>query len=155
MAAITIDDAPRRAELDIEAELYDALSGITVLMLAVPNVIMELARLPVGRGVAESTVHSGRVDRHPVKRARTTVAYVAVALFGTDEERAAYRAQVARSHRVVRSARDSAVAYGAFDPELQVWVAACLYVGLERAVRMTNPPLAALGAEALYRHAAR
>ena len=42
------------------------------------NVIMQLSRLPVGHGVARSTVDSGRVDKHPIKRLRTTVSYLAV-----------------------------------------------------------------------------
>ncbi len=42
-------------------------------LLAGPaNVIMQLARPGVGYGVLESRVESGRVDRHPIKRARTT-----------------------------------------------------------------------------------
>ena len=46
---------------------------------------MELARPGVGYGVMESRVESGRVDRHPIKRARTTFTYLAVALRGTDD----------------------------------------------------------------------
>ncbi len=45
------------------------------------------------------------------------------------EERAFYRRQVNRSHALVRSAADSPVRYNAFDPRLQLWVAACLYRG--------------------------
>jgi uncharacterized protein (DUF2236 family) len=143
------------AEVDVEAELYDAFWGVTVLLLAIANVVMELSLLPVGRGVAESTVESGRVDRHPIKRARTTVAYLAIALFGSEDERAAYRREVNRVHRLVRSRPDSDVSYSALDPELQLWVAACLYVGLDQAMRMTAPRLAGEHADALYRHAAR
>ena len=50
---------------------------------------MQLAQLPVGRGVAESKVDSGNLYKHPIKRARTTFGYVMIAVFGTDEERAA------------------------------------------------------------------
>ena len=51
-----------------------------VALLAGPaNVIMQLARPGVGYGVKESRVESGRVDRHPIKRARTTFTYLAVA----------------------------------------------------------------------------
>ena len=53
------------------------------------NVIMQLALLPVGRGVAESTVDSGRVDKHPFKRQRTTGQYLVVAMLGSDAEREA------------------------------------------------------------------
>ena len=61
-------------------------------LLAGPaNVIMELARPGVGYGVLESRVEGGRVDRHPIKRARTTFTYVAVALRGSDAQKAAIR----------------------------------------------------------------
>jgi len=45
---------------------------------------MQLSMLPVGRGVYESTVDSGALHRHPVKRTRTTLGYVMIAMFGTD-----------------------------------------------------------------------
>jgi uncharacterized protein (DUF2236 family) len=93
------------------------------------NVIMQLSRLPVGHGVALSTVDSGRVDRHPLKRFRTTASYLAVALLGTEQERLAMRREVNRAHRAVHSEPGDPVPYNAFDPELQLWVAACLYWG--------------------------
>ena len=40
---------------------------------------MQLARPGAGYGVMESRVESGRADRHPIKRARTTLTYLAVA----------------------------------------------------------------------------
>ena len=93
------------------------------------NVIMQLARLPIGHGVARSRVDSGRVDKHPIKRLRTTVTYLSIALLGTDDERQTMRHEVNRAHSQVRSAPGDPVAYNAFDPELQLWVAACLYWG--------------------------
>ena len=101
-----------------------------VALLAGPaNVIMELSRPGVGHGVAESRVESGRIDRHPIKRARTTFTYIAVANGGTDEQKAAYRRAVNRSHAEVYSRPGDPVKYNAFDPELQLWVAACIYKG--------------------------
>ncbi|HEY1593245.1 MAG TPA: oxygenase MpaB family protein [Solirubrobacteraceae bacterium] len=93
------------------------------------NVIMQLARLPVGHGVARSRVDSGRVDKHPIKRLRTTVTYLSIALLGTEAERRTMRDEVNRAHSQVRSLPGDPVAYNAFDPELQLWVAACLYWG--------------------------
>ena len=49
------------------------------LLVGAANVIMQLARPGVGYGVLESRVESGRVDLHPIKRARTTFTYLAVA----------------------------------------------------------------------------
>ncbi|HVL01050.1 MAG TPA: oxygenase MpaB family protein [Dongiaceae bacterium] len=93
------------------------------------NVIMQLALLPVGYGVADSKVESGALFKHPIKRARTTFTYLAVAMMGTTEEKLAYRKAVNKSHTQVRSAEGDKVQYNAFDPELQLWVAACLYWG--------------------------
>ena len=59
-----------------------------VVMLAAPaNVIMQLGLPGVGYGVMESRVNGGRIDRHPVKRGRTTLTYLAVATRGTANRR--------------------------------------------------------------------
>jgi uncharacterized protein (DUF2236 family) len=101
-----------------------------VALLAGPaNVIMELSRPGVGHGVRESRVESGRIDRHPIKRARTTFTYLAVANNGTDEQKAAFRRAVNGAHAQVYSTDESPVKYHAFDKDLQLWVAACLYKG--------------------------
>jgi uncharacterized protein (DUF2236 family) len=114
---------PRRA-----TRLEDGLMGIA-LLLGPANVIMQLARPGVGYGVMESRVESGRIDLHPIKRARTTFTYLAVAMAGTDVQKAAFRRAVNRAHAEVYSTPDSPVEYNAFDPDLQLWVAACLYKG--------------------------
>jgi uncharacterized protein (DUF2236 family) len=106
----------------------DGLMGVA-LLAGPANVIMELALPAVGYGVMESRVESGRADRHPVKRARTTFTYLAVATRGTDEQKKAYRRAVNKSHAQVYSTADSPVQYNAFDKDLQLWVAACLYKG--------------------------
>src|SRR5690349_25166943 len=99
-------------------------------LLAGPaNVIMQLARPGVGYGVLESRVESGRVDLHPIKRARTTFTYLAVATKGTEAQKAAYRRAVNKAHAQVYSTDESPVKYHAFDKDLQLWVAACLYKG--------------------------
>ena len=105
------------------------LSGVT-LALGGANVIMQLSMLPVGRGVFESTVESGSLHHHPVKRTRTTLGYVMIAMFGSEHERRVLRAEVNRQHRAVRAGPDSPVDYDAFDPALQLWVAACMYRGV-------------------------
>jgi uncharacterized protein (DUF2236 family) len=106
----------------------DAMLGIGLLSGAA-NVIMELAAPGVGHGVRESRVERGRVDRHPIKRARTTFTYVAVALAGSEMQKTAYRRAVDKQHAQVYSTPDSPVAYNAFDKDLQLWVAACIYKG--------------------------
>ena len=99
------------------------------LLAGAANVIMQLARPGVGYGVSESRVESGRVDRHPIKRARTTFTYLAVATKGTTQQKAAFRHAVNGAHAQVYSTEESPVKYNAFDKDLQLWVGACLYKG--------------------------
>ena len=101
-----------------------------VALLAGPaNVIMQLARPGVGYGVLESRVESGRVDLHPIKRARTTFTYLGVATAGNEAQKEAFRRAVNQAHAQVYSTPESPVQYNAFDVDLQLWVAACLYKG--------------------------
>lgn len=91
------------------------------------NVVMQLAVPGVGHGVEESRVASGRVVDRPFKRARTTTQYLAVALYGSERDRAAYRRAVAEVHSHVHSREGSPVRYSANARKLQLWVAACLF----------------------------
>ncbi len=139
------------AEYDVAAHL----DGSAAFFGAAANVIMQLSLAPVGYGVVESTVDSGKVMLHPLKRTRTTLTYLAVAMLGTEEERSAYRAAVDRQHHAVRSTPDSPVRYNAFDPRLQLWVAACLYWGSRDLYERMHGPMPQDQADAFYRHAAR
>ena len=112
-----------------ERDLRDYIDGQAVFYAGTANSIMQLGWPAVGYGVMESRVDSGSVMKVPRKRLRTTVTYLAVALLGSDRERAAYRAAVNAQHALVRSTDDSPVAYNAFSRDLQLWVAACLYYG--------------------------
>ena len=122
---------------EIPAEMWEVVGGFG-LAAGNANVIMQLARLPVGHGVARSTVDSGRVDKHPIKRLRTTAAYLVLSLLGTEEERRFMRREVGRAHTPVHSGPSDPVPYNAFDPELQLWVAACLYKGIEDIYRLLH-----------------
>ena len=147
---VAIDpDAPEIERLARDAIAASALYGAA-------NVVMQLSLLPVGRGVAESTVDSGRVDKHPVKRQRTTGSYLIVAMLGSEAERRAMRDEVNRQHRqVVRREGESDVPYNAFDPKLQLWVAACIYVGFSVWLELARGPLTAAEHDAFYRRSAR
>ncbi|MDT5218736.1 MAG: hypothetical protein QOF15_841, partial [Mycobacterium sp.] len=118
------------------------------------NVVMQLSRPGVGHGVVESKVDSGNLLKHPWKRARTTFQYLAVAVFGSPQDRAAFREAVDGAHRHVQSTAESPVRYNAFDRDLQMWVAACLYVGLEDTYLLLRGPMNEEQAEAFYRSAA-
>ncbi|MGW4842623.1 oxygenase MpaB family protein [Nocardia brasiliensis] len=117
---------------------------------AAANVAMQMARPGVGYGVAESKVESGALMRHPWKRARTTTQYLAVAILGTEAERLAYREAVNVAHRQVHSAPGAAVKYNAFDRDLQLWVAACLYIGFEDTYQLLQGRMNDEQAEAFY-----
>jgi uncharacterized protein (DUF2236 family) len=117
------------------AHFDDGLMGVA-LLAGPANVIMQLARPGVGYGVLESRVESGRVDLHPIKRARTTFTYLAVATQGTPQQKEAFRRAVNRAHAQVYSTDESPVKYNAFDRDLQLWVGACLYKGAVDVYRM-------------------
>ncbi|MET0134089.1 MAG: oxygenase MpaB family protein [Kibdelosporangium sp.] len=140
---------PRALAGAVDDVLDRAVVG-AALMAGGANVIMQLARPGVGHGVVESKVDSGNVFKHPLKRTRTTLTYLAVASFGTDEERRLYRRAVNKSHAQVRSSAASPVQYNAFDPELQLWVAACLYRGVEDTYQAFVGPLDKQTTDALY-----
>ncbi|MGE2833215.1 oxygenase MpaB family protein [Mycobacterium sp. SMC-4] len=117
------------------------------------NVIMQLSVPGVGHGVVESKVDSGHLMKHPWKRARTTFQYLAVAVLGTDDDRAAFRDAVNEAHRHVKSDASSPVRYNAFDRDLQMWVAACLFVGLEDTYQLLRGAMTPEQAEQFYRSA--
>jgi uncharacterized protein (DUF2236 family) len=139
---------------EVPRQLHDLLTPAT-LALAGANIVMQLAQLPVGRGVAESTVVSGNLYKHPIKRARTTFGYVMIAVFGTDEEREALGVAVTEVHRQVRSAPGDPVRYTALDPKLQLWVAACIYRGFEDGYSLLYGPPPPDLRDVIYRHGAR
>jgi uncharacterized protein (DUF2236 family) len=146
---------PARIGEPAEFDARPYLDGIGALLAGPANVIMQLALAPVGYGVFESKVDSGKVTKHPIKRFRTTFTYLSVAMLGSDAERAAYRDAVNGAHRFVRSDAASPVKYNAFDRDLQLWVAACLYYGSVDVYNRMHGPMADDEADAFYRYAAR
>ena len=145
----------RRRSDEVLRELRPFLMSGLSLGLGGANVVMQLSRPGVGRGVVESTVEGGSLYHHPVKRTRTTLGYIAIALFGTDAERLYLRREVDRQHRPVHSTAASPVAYCAFDPELQLWVAACMYRGLEDVVTMRYRSIDPSTLDGLYQQCSR
>lgn len=132
----------------------DLLNPAAVLLPAA-NVVMQLAHPGVGYGVLESPVDSGNVYQHPIKRARTTGTYLAAATIGTDHDRTLIREAVDTAHAQVRSGPHSPVSYRAFDPKLQLWVAACLYRYYVDQHEFLHGPLDDAAADAVYADARR
>lgn len=146
----------RTARWDPDAEVTAAEAmDFWAFAAGAANVIMQLSRPEVGYGVAESKVDSGNLLKHPWKRARTTFQYLAVAILGRQQDRDAVREAVNSSHRHVKSTANSPVRYNAFDRELQMWVAACLFVGIEDTYLLLRGEMTAEQAEQFYRSAWR
>ena len=146
----------RRTRIRTRATTLPADLFVGPTLLAGPaNVVMQLSHPAVGRGVVESTVSSGKLSRHPVKRTRTTLTYLAVSLGGSEDERRRFRREVNRQHAPVRSGTSSPVRYSAFDHDLQLWVAACLYKGMQDSREALGIPMTTARADALYRRAVR
>jgi uncharacterized protein (DUF2236 family) len=154
MTATTERALPRR-EAPAGFDPRPFIDGLPALMAGGANVIMQLGLPGVGYGVVESKVTDGQATRHPVKRARTTFTYLAVAMLGNDRDRALYRKAVNTQHAQVRSSAQSPVEYNAFNPELQRWVAACLYWGSEDVYLKLHGPVPADKADAFYQYGAR
>ncbi len=133
----------------------DLLSGL-VLVGAGANVVWQLSRPAVGHAVAAESVPEGSLRRHPGRRTRTTLAYLAVCLVGTDAECRALGRAITAEHRRVRSGPDAPVPYDALDADLQLWVAACLHQGAVDVLAVLYPdPVPDADLDALYRHSAR
>lgn len=147
---ISVRRQTARWDPDAEVSAADAMDFWS-FAAAAANVVMQLASPGVGRGVVESKVDSGSILKHPWKRLRTTSQYLAVAVFGTEGDRAAFRLAVDGVHRQVISTAESPVKYNAFDRELQMWVAACLFVGLEDTYKLLRGEMTAEQAEQFYR----
>ena len=141
--------------MDMAFNIEEHLLGVSAFIGGTANVIMQLARREVAYGVMESTVTSGNVFHNPFKRLRTTLTYLAVAMLGSDAERAAYRDAINQVHKQVKSTPQSPVRYNAFDKELQRWVAACLYFGSSDLIEKISGPMSAETADAFYAHSVR
>ena len=139
----------------VAIDMRDYLSGTGALFAGMANVIMQLSWPGVGYGVMESKVESGRITDHPVKRSRTTFTFLAVSMLGNERDRAVFRKAVNRQHAQVRSTPDSPVEYNAFDKDLQMWVAACLYYGTADVGAKLGMEMSDAEADALYAHCAR
>ncbi|MDR7172607.1 uncharacterized protein (DUF2236 family) [Nocardia kruczakiae] len=115
---------PRARHRDTDAVdtvfLADEISAWLSPAYGAANVVMQLANAGVAYGVMESTVDSGNLHKHPIKRGRTTMTYIAVAVAGNAQDRRIYREAVNAAHRQVRSRPRSPVSYNAFDPRLQL-----------------------------------
>jgi uncharacterized protein (DUF2236 family) len=139
-SASFIREAQKAERAEEIALMRRKLDGVVAFMAGPANVAMQLGWPEVGYGVVESRVESGQATRHPFKRFRTTIGYIGVAMLGNHQQRLAYRQAINGQHRQVRSTPESPVKYNAFNRDLQLWVASCLYYGsLDAFTRMHGP----------------
>ena len=119
MTAAQHDDVSQVPDIaDAQFGIADFVGEQMVLLGAGSTVMYQLAMKGVGLGVAE---HSTTL-RRPVDRLRTTLTFIYVMTWGTEAEKKAVARMVNKMHRPVRSPGR----YSAFDPDLQLWVAATL-----------------------------
>lgn len=129
-----------------EIALADVAQEACVLLGAGSAILLQVAMRPVGLGVVE---HSSTLDR-PVDRLRTTLTYVYVLALGTAEEQRAVAQMVNRVHGPVRSPGR----YDAFDPALQLWVAATLAHEGPRIHEQVFGPMDPVSRERVHRESA-
>ncbi|WP_130177163.1 oxygenase MpaB family protein [Cryobacterium sp. SO1] len=126
-------------------------------------ILLQLANPAVGHGVARHSDFAAR----PLDRLIGTLSYVYAVTCGTPIDRAAAVRRVSLAHRPVHSERTTGArtagaqpaaepakgppSYNAFDPELQLWVAATLYESATRMHDLIYGPLADADAESVYR----
>ncbi len=122
--------------------LADYVDEAYVFLGAGAAVLLQLAMPGVGHGVAD---HSEVLSR-PLSRLRTTMSYIYAVSLGTEEERRAIVRLTNKAHVPVRSET-----YNAFDPVLQMWVAATLYHGGADLYRRFEGELGPVSAERIYR----
>ncbi len=135
LPATEADGSPVLGMADYVGEAY-------VFLGAGAAVLLQLAMPGVGHGVAD---HSEVLSR-PLSRLRTTMSYIYAVALGTEEEKRAIVRLTNKAHVPVRSAT-----YNAFDPHLQMWVAATLYHGGVDLYRRFHGRLGPVSAERIYR----
>ncbi|WP_374009732.1 oxygenase MpaB family protein [Leifsonia sp. LS-T14] len=115
--------------------------------------LLQIAHPAVGRGVVEHSDFASRL----MDRFDGTMLYLTASMFGTDEELRAMRRIVNRAHAPVKAgepAEAPAVSgrpYNAYDPQLQLWVAATLYETMMKLHALVFGELTADQADAVYR----
>jgi uncharacterized protein (DUF2236 family) len=131
----------RHALTDVAAEALNLAGGGRALLL-------QIAHPAVGRGVVEHSDFANRM----MDRLHATMTYVYASVFAAPDELAYVRRSVNRAHGPVHAAADDGKpAYNAFDPQLQLWVAATLYDSMVTLYERLFGRLPLDEAERLYR----
>ncbi|NYD66177.1 oxygenase MpaB family protein [Agromyces atrinae] len=135
-----------RSDVGARAEASPLGREVLLLLGGARAILLQIADPAIGHGVA---AHSDFVGR-PMDRLRATLEFVYVVINGTPEQAARVARRVNRAHGPVRRTEGEPT-YSAFDPALQLWVAATIY---DTAVTVTETVFGRLAdsdADALYR----
>ena len=127
-------------------QLVDVGAEAALLAGGGAAILLQLAHPAVGRGVAR---HSDFVDR-PFDRLFGTLDFVYAIAFGDEQMVASVVRTVNRAHGPVHD-RGAEAPYNAFDPQLQLWVAATLYHSAMQVQEQMLVPLDSKSADAVYR----
>jgi uncharacterized protein (DUF2236 family) len=137
----------RRAAGPAPLRIGDIAAESVLIAAGGRAILLQLANPGVGRGVAE---HSDFASR-PLSRLVRTLEYVYTVVYGNPEQVEAVVRSVSRAHGPVRSAPDADdPTYSAFDPRLQLWVAATLYDSALDMHERIYGPLDEASAELIY-----
>ena len=110
-------------------------------------ILLQLANPAVGAGVA---AHSDFASR-PLERLHATLTFCYAQAYGTPADKQAVARRVNAAHGpVTGTAASGAPAYSAFDPRLQLWVAATLYDTAAQVHDLVFGPLGPAEADELY-----
>jgi uncharacterized protein (DUF2236 family) len=122
---VVVDQGQRRRRAHTPVDLRAITAETLPLVGGGRALLLQVALPAVGRGVVE---HSDFAER-AMERLHATMTFLCGAVFATPEEFAFVRRQVNRAHAPVRAeaTADGRPAYNAYDPQLQLWVAATLY----------------------------
>jgi uncharacterized protein (DUF2236 family) len=110
-------------------------------------ILLQLANPAVGHGVA---AHSDFAAR-PLDRLHATLTYVYAVACGTPEDIQIVLRRVNRAHSPVHgNGDDHSPPYNAFNPDLQLWVAATLYDSAMTVRQLVFGPLTDADADSIY-----
>ncbi|KAJ5643493.1 uncharacterized protein N7484_006000 [Penicillium longicatenatum] len=115
-----------------------------VFAAAMTSLLLQVANPPVARAIV---AHS-RVFHRPVSRLSGTIAWIYLMNFGTSDEKAAIARVVDATHGKVKGP-----SYNANDPELQMWLAACIYACSLRVYEDALGPFDEFAADRYYHQA--
>ena len=112
-----------------------------MIVAAMTSLLLQFANPPVSRAI----VAHGRGFHQPISRVTVSISWIYLTNFGTSEEKATIARVVDATHAKVKGP-----GYNANDPELQMWLAACIYAFSLRVYEDIMGPLDDTAADRYY-----